>query len=583
MKPSIHTGNSRYRAKRSLWTGLLCMCALFAFPHARTVFSQTAIEPSFPPGEVVNRYEIPDGRFLQYSRGRMFWGENVLAIWREIRPDTETVPLPLPGDRVIYVRRGTVTCLAGDKKLGLREHDIVYHEQGTTTALTADSGTAEVLEFHWPVHPGHLREAGGTIPEDYRPPQPSSRPSIPPGRIFNLAYLQYCMPQKDVLAKIVQGFYGQLNFVRIEPEAEIHEPSPAHEQLIIILGGSLDVVMDSSTRRLSHEDIMYIPKGREHTLKTGFDGCGMLMVTAPADRRYDEALLERVRLFHEIVAPLAEPDLVLDGRFGPMFGFAEGPNWLGETLLFSDQHYGGLYTIEPGGELEVINEDIVPCGTALLPNGNIAVCDTKTRSILEMTRNGAPVGTLADSWNGERFRGTPNDVICDSEGALYFTITSFSRTAGANRIFHLAPGGDVVAVTGEDEFGVPNGIALSPDEPVLYLDDDTSRYVWAFDVMPDGALANKRRFARLILHETQIGIESPKSFADGMTVDSDGNLYVAASGFIQIFSAEGIYRGGFVFPKPAFHCTFGGPEGSTLFVTCMNQIYSLRTQMNHAR
>jgi len=556
---------------------LACGVSVSAPPPAH---SQTEIAPSIAPGTVVNRFEIPDGRFLQYSRGRIFWGKHVLVVWRTVRPNTETVPRPLPGDRVMYVRRGSVTALLDDEKLGLRENDLVYHEQGAVSAVLADDVTAEIMEFHWPVHPGHLREGGGKAPDGYVPPKPSSRPAIPPGRIFNLAYLQYCMPAENTLSKVVQGYYGQVNFVRIEPGAECPETSLPHEQILIVLRGALDVVMAGETSRLSVEDIFYIPAGAAFGMRTGYDGCDFIAVFSPADDRYEAALMERVRLFHSVIPPFAEPELVCDGRFGgPMLGFTEGPNWLDGRLLFSDQHYGGLYTLDPAGGLTVLRDDIVPCGTALLPAGTIAVCDIRAKTVIEVTRDGATVGTLADSFDGEPFAGTPNDVISDRKGGIYFSTTSFSARERSNVVFYRSPNGTVAPVTGWGEFGFPNGIALSPDGSTLYLDDDTSRFVWAFDVQPDGALANKRRFASLIMHETQIGAPRPKSFADGMTVDAEGNLYVAASGFIQIFSQEGVYRGGFVFPKPSFHCAFGGPDRSTLYVTCMNQVYSLPTKM----
>ena len=116
----------------------------------------------------------------------------------------------------------------------------------------------------------------------------------------------------------------------------------------------------------------------------------------------------------------------------------------------------------------------------------------------------------------------------------------------------------------------------------IYVNDDKSEFIWALDINPDGTLANKRPFAELILHESVIGNERTKSFADGMTVDKDGNLYVCAAGFIQIFGKDGSYLGGITFPKQAFHCAFGGDDGSMLYVCCMKQVYRIQTKMKGA-
>ena len=134
-------------------------------------------------------------------------------------------------------------------------------------------------------------------------------------------------------------------------------------------------------------------------------------------------------------------------------------------------------------------------------------------------------------------------------------------------------------VTEPGDFGIPNGCALSPDGAILYVNDDTKEYVWACEVLPDGSLGTMRPFAKLIPDETVIGGPAVKTFADGMTVDADGNLYACASGFVQVFDSDGSYRGGFVLPKPAFHLAFGGDDGSTLYVSCLNMIYTIGTKM----
>jgi gluconolactonase len=186
---------------------------------------------------------------------------------------------------------------------------------------------------------------------------------------------------------------------------------------------------------------------------------------------------------------------------------------------------------------------------------------------------------LADTFEGAPLPGTPNDIVCDSKGGLYITVMSFAGSPGSNVIMYRSPEGSLRRVTEPGDFGIPNGIALSPDGGTLYVNDDRNEHVMACDVRRDGSLGKPRPFARLIIDESVLGGARAKTYADGMTVDAGGNLYVCASGFLQVFDSEGNYRGSFVLPKPAFHITFGGANLSTLYIACLNRIFTIETNM----
>jgi len=540
--------------------------------------------PTLEPGKVVNVSELPDERFLDYRRGGKFRGENTLLEWRTFVPGEETRPEVLRGERVLFVLKGMLETLVDGAFTELREKDVIYREEGSKTALRAGKCSAEVIEVRWSPHPGHAGKPETGIAADVPEGKPYSTPTVPPGMAFNYDYLQWCDVGGGILAKVVQGRYGQVCFLRLEPDTVFPGKAIPEEQLLIVLRGRVDMSCNGGSSRMERYDVVYIPPGMEHSARTGPLGCEILAVFSPARPAFTGALKRRIETFHSIVPKFARPKLLLDGRFGnPLLGFTEGPNWLRGKLYFSDQQYGGLYTLGRDGSYRVVNRDIAPCGTAVLPSGNLAVCDIKNRRIVEMSPDGEILRTMVGSYRGERFRGVPNDVITDGGGGLYFTVMTFSGEKKGNAVFHCDAAGRVARVTEYGEVGIPNGCVLSPDGERLYVDDDTSGFVWVFDVGADGTLSNKRPFAKLILHESGLGKERLKSYADGMTVDEQGNIYVCASGFIQIFDPGGNYRGGFVFPKPAFHCTFGGVDGSTLYVTCMNQIYSLKTKMHGVR
>jgi gluconolactonase len=148
---------------------------------------------------------------------------------------------------------------------------------------------------------------------------------------------------------------------------------------------------------------------------------------------------------------------------------------------------------------------------------------------------------LADSVDGKSF-GRPNDLVVGTSGGVYFT------SGGA---YYLSPSGSVRAV-GENLR--TNGIMLSRDEKTLYVTNGA--VVVAFDVRPDGAVANQRDFGRLDAGGT----------GDGLAIDAEGRLYVTSAPGVQVFSPEGTYLGLIPTPRNAISTAFAGPDKRTLYV-----------------
>ena len=197
-------------------------------------------------------------------------------------------------------------------------------------------------------------------------------------------------------------------------------------------------------------------------------------------------------------------------------------------------------------------------GLMFAPDGRLVAAQTATKRLVAW----APDGT--ESVLAEDVQ--PNDVAVGPAGQIYFT------EPATKRIWFVSPKGEKRVV--HEGLGFPNGVAFSPDHSLLYVADAANRWVWSFQIQPDGSLAQGQPFYRVELHDddpTQV----LRSAADGMTVDSDGFLYVATQMGVQIFDQPGrvvgiISRPGGAQPS---NVVFAGPDLSVLYVTARNGVY----------
>lgn len=201
----------------------------------------------------------------------------------------------------------------------------------------------------------------------------------------------------------------------------------------------------------------------------------------------------------------------------------------------------------------------------------ISAMDLKTRSIT----------TVVDQWRGLRFN-SPNDVVVKRDCTVWFTDPNYGALQG----FKGAPelGAYVYRhdpATGEtsvvaDTFNKPNGLAFSPDESVLYINDSAAdqasgtlfpglpHHVLAFDVHEGRRLRNGRLFT----------VVSP-GIPDGMKLDVEGRVYTSSATGVQAFSPEGDLIGEIVAPKVA-NFAFGGPGKDVLFILCDDVIWQAK-------
>lgn len=187
--------------------------------------------------------------------------------------------------------------------------------------------------------------------------------------------------------------------------------------------------------------------------------------------------------------------------------------------------------------------------------GNMYLADYTGHNVLKVDMKTKAVAPYV---HDERFN-QPNDIIFNKKGQIYASDPNWKE--GTGQLWRIDAGGKAVLLT--DDMGTTNGIALSPDEKILYVNESVQRKIWAFDVDASGAISNKRLFA-----------EFPDFGFDGMACDNKGNLYVTryGKGTIAIMSPDGkVQREVPLKGKRCSNLVFGGKNGKTVYVTMQDR------------
>ena len=249
------------------------------------------------------------------------------------------------------------------------------------------------------------------------------------------------------------------------------------------------------------------------------------------------------------------------------FQFTEGPVWVAaeHELLFSDIPANRIVRFKAGTSETFRTPSHNANGLTLDKQGRLIACEHGSRSVTRTDANGA-ITTLADRFEGKRLN-SPNDVVVKSDGAIYFTDPPFGVKRGEQEldfqgVYRLAPDGTTLTLVARD-FAKPNGLAFTPDEKVLYINDTERGHIRAFDVADDGTLTSGRVFT-----------QAPG--ADGMKVDSEGNVYCACRGGVMVFGGTGKHLGTFATSDQPTNCAFGGADWKTLFITARPSLYRVR-------
>ena len=262
-------------------------------------------------------------------------------------------------------------------------------------------------------------------------------------------------------------------------------------------------------------------------------------------------------------------------RLATGFVFTEGPLWHPEGYwLFVDvrREPGAIFKLTPGGAPEIYREPSNGSnGLTFDLDGRLVMCEGDGRRMSRREHDGS-IEPLAERWDGKRLN-RPNDVVCHSDGSIYFTnpggrVPPEEREIDFSGVHRIAPDGTVTAVVTDTEY--PNGLAFSPDESILYVTNTRERmYIAAYDVLPDGSTTNGRVFA-------DMSSDEPDGVPDGMKVDSAGRVYSTGPGGCWVFEPDGTQMGTIRLPEIPANCAWGGEDYRTMFFTARTSVYTLR-------
>ena len=281
----------------------------------------------------------------------------------------------------------------------------------------------------------------------------------------------------------------------------------------------------------------------------------------------------------ELISP-SEPIQELADGFGGPLGPAEGPVWWkeGRYLLFSDMHHNRRMKYVPGQGVSVVQAPTNRAnGLTRDLQGRLVACEHDSRRVSRQELDGS-LTVVANSFQGRRLN-RPNDVVVKSDGCIYFTdpwtnpLPPEQWDLTFAGVYRLTPDLGTLTLL-IDDFVLPNGLAFSPDESVLYINDSRRRHIRAFDLLPNGMLAKQtdRIFADLRGDEPGV--------PDGMKVDLEGNVYCGGAGGIWIMDRRGTKLGRIVHgARATTNLAFGGDDWKTLYFTSHKHLRSVNVSI----
>jgi gluconolactonase len=246
---------------------------------------------------------------------------------------------------------------------------------------------------------------------------------------------------------------------------------------------------------------------------------------------------------------------------GEGYKFTEGPaaNSKGE-VFFTDIPNSRIYKIGLDGKVTLFRENSAESnGLMFGPDGKLYACQNGKKRIVSYDPEGKETVIAEDIES--------NDLAVNSKGEIYVSDPNNKRIWFINARHEKR-----LADTG---IAKPNGVVFSPDQSLLLVADTAGQFVYSFRIQPDGALIHKQPYFHLHLADG-----ATQSGADGLTIDTQGNLYVATQMGLQFCDQAGRVNGIISKPQRAWlsNVVFGGPNLDELFVTCSDKVYKRKTR-----
>ncbi len=333
---------------------------------------------------------------------------------------------------------------------------------------------------------------------------------------------------------------------------------------------------------------------RRLTIAVGLLG-GMFVLTANAAEDVMAAKSELATLesrdprFDALIAADTKIEKIADDLL-----WSEGPLWDARTdrLLFSDipRNVIKVWHADKGvstflersgytGAAPFTGKEPGSNGLTFDPQGRLTLCQHGDRRISRREPDGTMV-PVATHFEGKRLN-SPNDLVFDDQGALYFTDPPFGlpgtfkdpgKELPFNGVFRVSKDGKVTAVARDLE--APNGLGFSPDFKILYVANARANApIWmAYGVKPDGSLDQGRVFA-----DSSKLYRQGDGVPDGLKVDTHGNVFATGPGGVLIYAPDGTLLGRILTGVPTANVAFG-EDGATLFITANHRVLRLRTK-----
>lgn len=327
---------------------------------------------------------------------------------------------------------------------------------------------------------------------------------------------------------------------------------------------------------------------------------GMLALSLASLAQETSPIVQIDPSFNGIVASDAKVEK-LAGDYGTL----EGPLWIRKSgyLIFSEIPANVIHKWDPkdgkvsvfldkagfsgadptGVGAEIHYRDRVfyhygSNGITMDRQGRIVFVAMGDRQIVRLEKNGKRT-VLASEYESRRLN-SGNDLVYKSDGSLYFTDPpSGLRNGDKSPLKELSYNGVFLLKDGKlqllaKDFTAPNGLAFSPDEKILYVNDSAKKTIIRFDVQADDTVRN----GRIFIDMTPDSDKAP-GVPDGMKVDREGNVYCAGPGGVWVMSPGGRHLGTILTPEIVNNLAFGDDDSKSLYIVARSGLYRIRLKV----
>jgi gluconolactonase len=266
-------------------------------------------------------------------------------------------------------------------------------------------------------------------------------------------------------------------------------------------------------------------------------------------------------------------------QLGTGFLFTEGPVWHphGRFLIFSDMPGDHMRRWSAGDGVTTFRKPSnMGNGNTYDRQGRLVTCEHATSQVTRTESDGR-ITPIATHYRGRELN-SPNDVVCRSDGGIYFSDPPYGRAKfyGVERpqeldfqgVYRVGPDPKNPELL-VDDFDRPNGLCFSLDESRLFINDTARKHIRVFDVTPTGALRNGRLWA-----ETK---GDKPGAPDGMKIDSRGHVFCCGPGGIHVFDSEARLLEVIEVPERTANFAWGDDDYRSLYITASTSLYRIRT------